>query len=169
MCLSLLRRIIGSRETRRYPDTFGCPTNESVAKLCEGYSRNPRPQGMWEKMQFFFGLRTSDSQEERRVGRGRGGGQEEKEEGRRRGRRQQQLLPANPSITYLSLWGPDLLTFLLGLFSCYSLSYLLSSISSCLSNSTLMGFCTVRLLCPELSFLSVNSCLPTSQLTENVF
>lgn len=81
-----MRRIIGPRETRRYPDTFGWPTNESAAKLCEGYSRNPRAQDVWEETQFFFGLRASDSQEERRVGRGReGGGQEEKEEGRRRG------------------------------------------------------------------------------------
>lgn len=80
-----MRRIIGPRETRRYPDTFGWPTDESAAKLCEGYSRNPRAQGVWEETQF-FGLRASDSQEERRVGRGRGGGgQEEKEEGRRRG------------------------------------------------------------------------------------
>lgn len=82
-----MRRIIGPRETRRYPDTFGWPTDESAAKLCEGYSRNPRAQGVWEETQFFFfGLRASDSQEDRRVGRGRGeGGQEEKEEGRRRG------------------------------------------------------------------------------------
>lgn len=83
-----MRRIIGTRETRRYPDTFGWPTNVSVAKLCEGYRKIPRSQGLWEKMQFFFfGLRASESQEERRVGRGRGGGggHEEKEEGRRRG------------------------------------------------------------------------------------
>lgn len=93
------------------------------------------------------------------------------EEGRgeERGRRQQQLPPANPSITYLSLWGPDPFTFPLGLFSHCSLSYLLRSISSCLSNSTLMGFCRVCLLRPGLSFLSVNSCSPTSELTENFF
>lgn len=98
----------------------------------------------------------------RRRARGEGRGEE-------KGRRQQQLPPANPSITYLSLWDPDPLTFPLGLFWCCSLSYLLRSISSCLSNSTLMGFCTVCLLRPELSFLSVNSHSPTSQLTENFF